>query len=183
MTKKPNPLLVQKRAQAKKGRRGTVSGVVAGARHASVTASALEGEVLANAPAKTLALLRESSKPISAYEILDQLRQYGMRSPPTIYRALDALLKQGLIHKVESLNAYVACHNDKHAHAAHGHSGKASLVLFAICAQCGAAEEVAAPSFAKAVLKYNPEFLAAVQSRILEIKGVCQVCSTKAGGN
>ena len=74
------------------------------------------------------ALAREEA-PASAYTLLDQLRGEGLRAPQQIYRALDKLIEYGLVHRVESLNSYVAC--------AHPHDHQHGLVVFAICDQCG----------------------------------------------
>ena len=59
-----------------------------------------------------------SSKPAGAYDLLDRLRAHHKgAAPPTVYRALDFLLEQGLIHKVERLSAFVGCvHSDDHDH-------------------------------------------------------------------
>ena len=78
------------------------------------------------------ALAREEA-PASAYTLLDQLRGEGLRAPQQIYRALDKLIEYGLVHRVESLNSYVAC--------AHPHDHQHGLVVFAICDQCGHVNE------------------------------------------
>lgn len=70
--------------------------------------------------------------PASAYQILDGLRPEGVTAPPTVYRALDQLVVRGLAHRVESLNAFVACSHPRHA------DGNA----FAICQDCGGLEEI-----------------------------------------
>jgi Fur family zinc uptake transcriptional regulator len=70
--------------------------------------------------------------PASAYQILDGLRSDGISAPPTVYRALDQLVGRGLAHRVESLNAFVACSHPRHA------DGNA----FAICQDCGGLEEI-----------------------------------------
>jgi Fur family zinc uptake transcriptional regulator len=53
--------------------------------------------------------LTNSDGPLSAYTILDQLRDHGFRAPLQVYRALDKLVEFGLVHRLESLNAFVAC--------------------------------------------------------------------------
>ena len=68
--------------------------------------------------------LTSADAPLSAYTILDRLRDDGLRAPLQVYRALDKLTTLGLVHRLESLNAFVACaHPDCHEHA---------LVAFAI---------------------------------------------------
>src|SRR4029079_7551003 len=67
--------------------------------------------------------LRGIGRPVSAYELIEQVRGKGVSAPPTVYRALQRLIDDGLAHRLESLNAFVACN---HPH----HPGKA---VFAIC--------------------------------------------------
>ena len=72
--------------------------------------------------------LTAADGPLSAYEILDALRDSGFRAPPQVYRALDKLIDLGLVHRIESLSAFVACsHPDEDNHA---------CTAFAICDQC-----------------------------------------------
>jgi Fur family zinc uptake transcriptional regulator len=74
--------------------------------------------------------------PVRAYDLLARLSDKGARAaPPTVYRALEFLLAHGLIHRIESLNAYVGC---MHPEGAHGGQ-------FLICEDCGAAAEVHDP--------------------------------------
>jgi hypothetical protein len=65
---------------------------------------------------------------MTAYEILDAVRDKGITAPPTVYRALNRLVEEGLAHRVESINAYVACAHSHHSDGA---------VVFAICDNCG----------------------------------------------
>jgi len=59
---------------------------------------------------KVLQIVWKSHKPVGAYEVLDELAQtHKSARPPTVYRALDFLMAEGLIHKIESLNAYLGC--------------------------------------------------------------------------
>jgi Fur family zinc uptake transcriptional regulator len=102
-----------------------------------------------NAPISTPALtknqalvfgvLSEAEAPVSAYTILDRLRDHGFRAPLQVYRALDKLLEFGLVHRLESLNAFVACaHRESQCcGAGHGHG----TVAFAICESCGQVAE------------------------------------------
>jgi len=82
---------------------------------------------------RVIGLLRKSPKPMTAYELLDRLRPQGITAPPTIYRALDRLIGQGRAHRLESLNAFVACADPHHGAAA----------LFSICGDCGIVQEFA----------------------------------------
>jgi Fur family zinc uptake transcriptional regulator len=84
-----------------------------------------------------LGALAHADGPLSAYTILDRLRDDGFRAPLQVYRALDKLTEFGLVHRLESLNAFVAC-----AHG-HDHGDAHGLVAFAICETCGRVDEFA----------------------------------------
>lgn len=89
--------------------------------------------------ALVLQTLAREANPASAYALLDQLRDAGVRAPQQVYRALDKLIEYGLVHRVESLNSFVVC---AHAHAeGHDHG----LVVFAICDRCGRVDEFWSP--------------------------------------
>lgn len=77
--------------------------------------------------------LSKAESPLSAYTILDKLRDDGFRAPLQVYRALDKLVDFGMVHRLESLNAFVAC--------AHSHCGQHGLIAFAICDKCGHVSE------------------------------------------
>src|SRR3989339_1169658 len=86
--------------------------------------------------ARVLSLWAEAGKPIKAYDLLERVRDgegAGAAAPPTVYRALDFLLANGFIHKLESINAFVACHHPNSAQ----HS-----VPFLICDLCHSATEL-----------------------------------------
>lgn len=64
--------------------------------------------------ANVLRLIADAGKPVKAYELLDWVREgkgVGADAPPTVYRALDFLMANGFVHKLESVNAFVACHH------------------------------------------------------------------------
>src|SRR5271166_4024759 len=80
-------------------------------------------------------LLAGAERPLSAYDVIDALRGQGRLAPPTVYRALQKLIDEGLAHRLETRNAYVACqHGDPSA--GHGHAHRAG---FMICRVCGKA--------------------------------------------
>ena len=82
---------------------------------------------------RVLELVWSSHKPVGAYALLDQLRNEDLGSaPPTVYRALDFLIENGLIHRIERMNAFVGC----------SHPGEAHRGFFLICGDCGNAEEL-----------------------------------------
>jgi Fur family zinc uptake transcriptional regulator len=114
-------------------------------------------------------LILEAQEPIGAYALLDRLKhQSGHGKPPTIYRALDFLLAQGLIHRIERLNAFVGCHEE----ADHPHP-----VQFLICGTCGSVTEFedAAVSHAVAVAAGKHDFN--VTKSIVEVEGQCGPCA------
>src|SRR5690554_1361870 len=91
--------------------------------------------------ALVLGALARTEAPVSAYTLLDQLREHGLRAPLQVYRALDKLMEYGLVHRLESLNAFVAC--------AHPHDHRHGLVAFAICENCGQVDEFSDPAVEK----------------------------------
>ena len=114
------------------------------------------------------ALLKDAPKAMSAYEILDALKEYSIKSPPIVYRGLKALEEKGLIHRIESMNAYKAC-CDYHE----PHIGAALLT----CVKCGAIEEVHSKAL-EAFLSSMPlenHFIPSPTNPI-EVKGQCEKC-------
>lgn len=120
---------------------------------------------------KIYALLRTSGQALSAYEILDKMRVHGMRSPPTIYRALDQLQQAGLVHRIESLNAFTACQHSK----THDHDHMSS---FAVCMNCKTVEEI--HDIPHTVSRKINRFLKKIDHEVQEITGLCHSCSRKA---
>lgn len=115
-----------------------------------------------------LTLLGKTEKPLTAYAILGELQDKGFRAPPTVYRALESLIKKGLVHRIESLNAYTACsHSEDHGHAS----------PFAICNSCGTVEEIDSEAIARAVKKVAGQFFAQIEKRVLELSGICHSCA------
>lgn len=119
---------------------------------------------------RVLDVLRRAARPMSAYEILDELRRHRTAAPPTVYRALAKLQKGGLVHRVEALNAYACCDHP-------GHSGDSQ---FLICATCGAVDEVTDPGVKSAI-----DYLAASQGfapdrQAVEVMGRCAACQVGA---
>lgn len=126
------------------------------------------GQKLTPIRRKVLHLLLESEEPAKAYDLLANLDGEGAAKPPTVYRALDFLQEMGLAHKIESLNAYVACGHTKHDHSA----------VFLICDACGSAEELHAIQTSDALVK---ESLAAgfkTNNAVIEAHGTCRNCGS-----
>jgi len=127
-----------------------------------------QGQKLTRIRRKVLHLLLESSEPAKAYDLLANLDGEGAAKPPTIYRALDFLQEMGLAHKIESLNAYVACGHTSHAHSA----------VFIICDTCGGAEELHAVDTGKALSKETKAAGFSVRSAVIEARGICRDCAS-----
>jgi Fur family zinc uptake transcriptional regulator len=116
---------------------------------------------------KVLAIVWRSHKPVGAYDVLDTLaRTHKAARPPTVYRALDFLMAEGLIHKIESLNAYLGC-----GEAGHPHESQ-----FLICRKCGTAEEIVEAGLDKALATATKKMDFAVERKVVEITGVCCRC-------
>ncbi|MEM1105076.1 MAG: transcriptional repressor [Pseudomonadota bacterium] len=116
---------------------------------------------------KVLSLLLEAKGPAKAYDLLERLDGEGSPKPPTIYRALEFLQDIGLVHKIESLNAFIAC-----GHAGHSHSA-----MFLICDACGRAEELHSKTTTPA-LEAETEAAGFCMSRaVIEVTGVCRACT------
>ena len=125
-----------------------------------------KGQKLTKIRRKVLKLLVESDEPAKAYDLLTQLDGEGSAKPPTIYRALDFLQEVGLVHKIESLNAYVAC-----GHASHNHSA-----VFLICEACGKADELHAVETSKALDSETASVDFELKQAVIEVRGACKDC-------
>ncbi len=124
-----------------------------------------------------LALILASPGPAGAYALLDGLRaSRRAAAPPTIYRALDFLAEQGLIHKIERLSAYVGC-IDAHEHA-HGHAHQAQ---FLICRSCNRVTEIEDHHLTHALADAAARAGFTVSGATIEAEGVCAACRDSAG--
>ena len=124
--------------------------------------------------ARVLGLVADAGKPIKAYDLLDKVREgegAGAAAPPTVYRALDFLLANGFIHKLESVNAFVACH---HPNAAQ-HSAP-----FLICDSCHKAVELEDEHVVESLDAQARALGFSPQTQTLEVHGLCAACA-KAG--
>lgn len=116
---------------------------------------------------RVLEIILAGTAPIGAYQILEVLgRETGRAAPPTVYRALDFLLEQGLIHKVEGLSAFTVCPHPDDRHRAQ----------FLICRQCGEVVELSDAAIQSALGRAARAQGFAVESETVEITGRCQRC-------
>lgn len=119
---------------------------------------------------KVLTLLLESPEPAKAYDLLDKLGSTGSAKPPSVYRSLEFLLEMGLAHRIESLNAFVACGHWDHGHAA----------VFLICETCGSAGELHPDTALKALTAEISEVGFEMRTAVIEIRGRCAKCAAAA---
>jgi Fur family zinc uptake transcriptional regulator len=110
--------------------------------------------------------IRMAGGPLSAYEIIDRLRTQATLAPQTVYRALDRLIASGSVHRLESLNAFVACRHQHHVGAA----------VFAICDECRTVTEFEEPRAVSALSGWADKTKFAVRSMTLELRGRCSAC-------
>jgi len=123
---------------------------------------------------QVFSLILEADAPIGAYALLDKLR--GLRAgaaPPTVYRALDFLIEQGLVHKLERLNAFTPCVEAGHGHD-HGHEHPHQ---FLICSRCGATAEICAPAVSAAIEAAARAEGFSPAGATVEVVGVCGACA------
>ncbi|MEM6589744.1 MAG: transcriptional repressor [Pseudomonadota bacterium] len=122
--------------------------------------------------AQVLAVLKRKGSAMSAYDVLDVLRaDHPKIAPPTVYRALNALIEKGGVHRVESLNAFVACNSDGHSH---DHAS-----VMSICDDCGSVEENAAPGLMDNLSGILDKAGFAAQRHVIEVHGTCSDCVTE----
>ncbi len=131
-----------------------------------------QGQRLTKVRRRALELIWESHRPLGAYQLLAKLADEGFNSaPPTVYRALDFLLTAGLIHKVESMNAYLGC-----AHADKPHKG-----YFLICDACHNVMEFDYQDIHASLENKAMTQGFELRSETIELTGVCQDCQPEEG--
>lgn len=118
-----------------------------------------------------LEAVAENHTAVGAYDIIERLARRGERPAPiTVYRALDFLLAAGLVHKVESRSAYVACAR------AHAHDGTGAGAAILVCERCASVAELDAPEAAAALLNKARAQDFAPERLVIEISGRCRTC-------
>ena len=146
--------------------------------HAACVAAALvRAEALCQSRGLRLTELRRavlelvwgSHRPVGAYAVLEELgKRRGRAAPPTVYRTLDFLLANGLVHRIESLNAFVGC--------AAG-PGEPHDSSFLICTDCGRAAELDDPRIAAAISETLEELGFRARRQTIEVAGCCADCA------
>ncbi len=121
--------------------------------------------------ARVLEILLEAHQAMGAYDILDRLREEGLGSqPPVVYRALEFLTKHGLAHRIEKLNAYLACGRPEERHAA----------CFLICEDCGTVGEVEDSTLDAAIVNAAGAQDFQISETVVEVAGRCHTCRDEA---
>jgi len=139
------------------------------------TAAIAHAEELCTARAQRLTPMRRhvleallaSHRPLGAYEIIERLADPGRPAPITIYRALDFLRDNGLVHRIESRNAFVAC--------VHNHADN-DIIVFFLCERCGAVGEAPGGAVAETLKASARAVGFAPKSPVIEIAGICAHC-------
>ncbi|MEG6507892.1 Fur family transcriptional regulator [Methyloligella sp. 2.7D] len=119
---------------------------------------------------RVLSCLQRSKEPMSAYAILDEVRPEGISHPPTVYRALKELEALGMVHRLKSLSAFVACRMD----GCGGHHA------FAFCRKCQKVVEVALDEERYTELLGLAPGDIKVDQVTLELAGLCTACRAVA---
>ena len=112
--------------------------------------------------------LKQARQPLGAYSLLDKLREKGLKAPLQVYRTLDQLEKIGLIHRIETLNAWTLCCEEKHECAP----------IFAICDDCGTVTEHLDKTLFNSIVSLPVGGGFVPDRTVLEIHGKCENCGT-----
>ena len=112
--------------------------------------------------------LKKAGQPVTAYELIDAVREAGISAPPTVYRALNRLIADGLAHKIESANTYVAC--------THAHPGDC-VPVFVICDACGEVSEFDDEIVGGQLARRAEERNFVLNRAVVELHGTCARCA------
>ena len=115
-----------------------------------------------------LDVLSHTEGPLSAYSLLDQLRDKGFRAPLQVYRALDKLMEFGLVHRLESINSFVAC--------THSHDHKHGVIAFGICDTCGRVDEFCDAVVEERLKGWSKDHAFRLSKTTIEMRGTCANC-------
>ena len=123
----------------------------------------------ASSPELVLKVLRSNVQPLSAYAILEKVQKFGIKSPPIVYRALDALMESGKVHKINELNTFVACDcEDDHQHL---------LSILTICQKCNEVHEVHNHDVIDHLLKLKTLNINFARQAVIELPIMCDKCT------
>jgi Fur family transcriptional regulator, zinc uptake regulator len=118
---------------------------------------------------QVLELVWRSHEPVKAYEVLERLREvHRGAAPPTVYRALEFLQEQGLVHRIESMNAFIGCGTPQKMH-----DGQ-----FLICRACGEVAEINDPAITRLLSRKAGAHGFFIDNETIEIRGLCNRCQS-----
>ena len=123
---------------------------------------------------RVLTTLQQADSPLSAYALLDQLREQGFSAPTQVYRALERLAEHGLVHRLETLNAYVSC--------VHSAGCQHDLKAFAICDNCGHVDEFIDNDLGHCLGRWMHKNAFSLRNASIELHGSCATCTGLGGG-
>jgi Fur family zinc uptake transcriptional regulator len=133
-------------------------------------AEADHGIGLTDTRRKVFELVIKAGQPVGAYRLLEAMQDKGTRvMPPTVYRALNFLQGKGLVHRIESLNAFIACTQHEHEHEGQ----------FLICSDCGKTQELADESVSEMLREKASAHGFTLTQQTIELKGLCKDCATE----
>jgi Fur family zinc uptake transcriptional regulator len=133
-------------------------------------AEADHGVGLTDTRRKVFELVIKAGQPVGAYRLLEAMQDKGTRvMPPTVYRALNFLQGKGLVHRIESLNAFIACTQHEHEHEGQ----------FLICSDCGKTEELADESVSEMLREKASAHGFTLTQQTIELRGLCKDCATE----
>lgn len=128
---------------------------------------ASKGLRLTTSRKRVLELVWAGHEAVKAYDIIAKFHDDGAPAkPPTVYRALEFLVENGLIHRIECLNAFVGCPHPEHAHDSH----------FFICEACHSVREMDASRYQSAIEAEAEASGFCINAKSLEVRGICQNC-------
>lgn len=117
---------------------------------------------------KVLEILLQQGRSVKAYELLELIRdvQAGA-APPTVYRALDFLVEEGLVHRLDAINAWTACHD----------AGGRPHDLLVVCTTCGSVAELSDPALTRRLADKVAKAGFRLSGHETELRGVCRACN------
>jgi Fur family zinc uptake transcriptional regulator len=121
-----------------------------------------------------LRVLRSAAAPMTAYDILKSIQSDRPWAPQTAYRALNRLVEEGRAHRLESINAYVAC--------SHGHHANAAAII-AICSSCGCVNELPEDRLIKELKSAARSHGFQIDRTVIELTGRCAGCASRPFSN
>lgn len=116
---------------------------------------------------RVLEILLEQGRSVKAYELLELIRDdQAAAAPPTVYRALDFLVDEGLVHRLDAINAWAACHD----------AGGAPHDLLVVCTNCGSVAEISDPALTRSLADKVAQAGFRLSGHETELRGLCQAC-------